>query len=572
MARFARVTLLYLAAALVLLAGCERRCSVPGVINDPSALSFSFPIACGNCDGDAAPSYCGSWRGSVCYPVTFQGSTTFSDIATRFGAVPVVFMMHGGPSGSATQYTGFRYLQNVFAKMGMVAVSVDKSTFPQYSSAVIAAIEHFRRLSRDNGTFRDHLDFRRLGLLGHSHGGGAVVEVPDQIRILAGVSATEPDARPLLNDVIVKAVIAVCSESPQAAEVRAYALLVVQSSSDSGGGVLGDVDRAQTSAVLYDLAAAPVGYKAFVYVRNGVHKYFDESYPNLHDSILTPAQHRRILEVYGSAFLRDILLGHSNERGVLDTSVVPVADNVDVNNVGLSFSPLQNLVVDNHDDANDTQNVLGGGVTPNGLVASESSSADNNHVYGASRRLILEWPGAAGQGPFRSALPQPIEISNKEVWIRAAQMPAASDSSSATSFQLGVEDTTGHRRWLTADLPPPVATSAMLTTQRFRGRCFLEQGETQLTIQAILLQPSHAHRRVAFDDLEIYTPAPPPMPNPPAGESCSPGAPSRCCNYVLSEQPPRTRPGIQTCGSNGHWGPCSDCPFGRRSCSACDHL
>jgi hypothetical protein len=101
--------------------------------------------------------------------------------------LPLAILVHGQhnswPGGDVRNHEGFTFLQNHLAKLGIVSVSVDTNAANSYDSfiemraqIILAAIDYMRLRDKDpNSRFRDRLDFDRVGLMGHSRGGDAVV-------------------------------------------------------------------------------------------------------------------------------------------------------------------------------------------------------------------------------------------------------------------------------------------------------------------------------------------------------------------------------------------------------------
>ena len=137
--------------------------------------------------------------------------------------VPVVVLVHGNhaswvpttfgpPSGTVTHvdssgtthtldvldtatlmtdvpsFEGYAYLQEDLAKRGIVSVSVDTNFANRFGSRietradmVLAALDHMRALDKDAATrYFGRLDLSKVGLMGHSRGGDAVVRVVEK--------------------------------------------------------------------------------------------------------------------------------------------------------------------------------------------------------------------------------------------------------------------------------------------------------------------------------------------------------------------------------------------------------
>jgi hypothetical protein len=127
--------------------------------------------------------------------------------------------------------------------------------------------------------------------------------------------------------------------------------------------------------------------------------------------------------------------------------------------------------------------------------------------------MVVE-PGRPGR-IFRSELSRSEDLSELEIWIRAAEVTDGSSvPSGVTGFELGLEDTSGVRAWVDSDdvggLPRPYARNpgmikTMLNTLRFKGGCFQDEQEFDIQrVHAILIRCDRRDERAfAFDDLQI---------------------------------------------------------------------
>lgn len=486
-------------------------CVDPPVAGNPASLNL-FPVGWMEYDEGAV-------RGIVYYPAQDDGQgQPFYERLARLGRVPIVFMAHGNHSPADPSYLGYRYFQKELARMGMIAVSIDCNdlngsfggvgNIEDRADLIIDNIAHFQALDGDGGSlFFERIDFGRVGLMGHSRGGDAVVMVPPVIG-LAGVN--------------IRSVLALAPTNFRywnglpTIKPQGYAFMTILPAGD------GDV-RDNNGAQFYDLAD-PGPYKSQIYAHYTNHNFFNREWLT-DDSLWTPPQpavlargeHERILSAYGCAMFRASLLGHgvigfmagyARPAGVLNQHVY------------LSFQQEEALTVDNHEDGNGiAQNSLGQPTNQlMGMIADEfefeqSGGAFNGSFYGESIGMVAE-PGRPGR-IFRSELGGPEDLTELEIWIRAAEVTDGSNvPAGATGFELGLEDTSGMRAWVDSDevggLPRPYARNpgmikTMLNTLRFKGGCF-EGGEEfdRQRIHAILLRcDRNDERAFAFDDLQI---------------------------------------------------------------------
>ncbi|MGH9382809.1 MAG: S8 family serine peptidase, partial [Vicinamibacterales bacterium] len=265
-------------------------------------------------------------RGNAFYPATTDGSNqNFNDSAgTR---VPIVFMAHGNhpvlhdpanraaefcpntpgrPAGAVkiSNHLGYVYLQERLARLGIASVSVDcnetncEGNSPQNiterAELIAAAIRHFQSLdSGGHQIFGGHLDFDKVGLLGHSRGGEAVLLVPELTGSRAAAGAT------------FKAVLSLAPTSNGASSgtPRSFAFMTILPAGD------GDV-RQNFGAVFYD-RAVPTPFKSQLYIHEANHNFFNTEWVNpdrLSGAAPMPrADHEAILTVYACAFFRTTL-------------------------------------------------------------------------------------------------------------------------------------------------------------------------------------------------------------------------------------------------------------------------
>jgi hypothetical protein len=122
----------------------------------------------------------------IVYPADAQ-----SNQIAGSGPLPIVVLQHGAhewirsnPLRFVESYKGMRYLQDALAALGIVSVSVDANAANVFNATliemraalVVSALDTLRELNKSSSSIlRDRLDFLRIGLLGHSRGGDAVV-------------------------------------------------------------------------------------------------------------------------------------------------------------------------------------------------------------------------------------------------------------------------------------------------------------------------------------------------------------------------------------------------------------
>ena len=450
----------------------------------------------------------GPVRGSVYYPAQVDGQARPFAVTDR---VPIVVMAHGNHSPSDPSYLGYDYVQHRLARMGMIAVSVDcnalngpgagVANIEARADLIIDSILHFQTLDADTASiFFGHIDFSRLGLMGHSRGGDAVVTVPTVLPAI-GVN--------------VRAVLALAptnfrywSDMPTI-RPAGYAFMTILPAAD------GDVvDNNGTQ--FYD-QAEPAPYKSQIYSHSTNHNFFNRKW--LQDdgvtAVVSRADHERVLDVYGSALFRSRLLDHQTQA-LLEGRIAPKGVLADV--AHLSFMLEGQPTVDDHEDGNGiATNTLGLPTTQaGGMVAAEYpfdqvAGAYNGSFFGLTTGMVIEpaQPGATFRTPVGTA-----DVRDREIWIRVAEVVKKPLPGGGTGFQLGLEDDRGTVAWVDADavggVPRPFQrpdqTKTMLKTLRFPSSGFkAANGRVRLDqVRAVLIRGA-AGRALAFDDLQLVS-------------------------------------------------------------------
>ena len=483
-------------------------CVDPPVDSDPSALDL-FPVGVRSYDDGAV-------RGTIAHPADDDGTDQpFNARLAGTGRAPLVVMAHGNHDPAVPSHLGYDYLQAALARMGIVAVSVDCNALNGFGGGV-ANIEDRADLVIDTIRFlRAHdadpawplagrIDFGRIGLMGHSRGGDAVVTIPTVLALpgvrVRGVHALAPTnfrfwfGLPTIRP-------------------TGLAFMTILPAGD------GDVVE-NNGAQFYD-QAEPAPFRSQLYVHHANHNFFNRRWlvdESLGPPVMSRADHERILTAYGCAFFRAVCLGHAT-TGFLAGTRRPAG--VPSDQVHLSFESGGQVTVDHHEDGNTIAvNSLGlptaqsGGMSADEFTFGQGPGAFNGTFYGESVGMV------ARPGPPTRTLRSEIRSRNlrrREVWVRVAEVVGQRIPRGATGFELGLEDTSGRIAWLDADAvggvprpyPHPTAVKTMLTTLRFKADCFaglaprLDLGR----VRAIHIRCNRADERaLAFDDLQIVRP------------------------------------------------------------------
>jgi len=495
-------------------------------------------------------------RGVAFYPATADGvSKPFDEKVAK--QAPIVFIAHGNhdtayvvtdrtkefsmpspfdalPSGAAPvpNHRGYVYFQQQLARMGIVSVSIDanetsgntwldKENISDRAEQIAATLKHFQSLHKDKvkkGTveeykdkiFGGHLDFQKVGLLGHSRGAEAVLLVPELIGTRAASGAA------------FKAVLSVAPTDSGATSgtPKGFAFTTILPAGD------GDV-RQNNGARFYD-KAVPSPFKSQLYVHEANHNYFNVEWSYNPDAKsgsgpMNETEHHKILSVYGCAFFRTALLGHSLEK-IITGRETPVGAKTD--NVHVSAEIGGATTVEDHDDSTPTKNTLLQTITKFGYKESgeypfsQSPAMFNGSFFGNTRGLVVQ--RSSDKNQFTSPLKKPTDLGGKEIWIRCAEVYTGSVPPDATGFKIGLvdkDDTTVFIDSKSAGgVPRPFdrrsddlahfgkdLTKTMLKTLRFPIDCFKIGTKIKTdSIKAIVLHLDRAdNRALAFDQWQI---------------------------------------------------------------------
>jgi hypothetical protein len=151
-----------------------------------------------------------AFTGAAGFVTLGSTSVTISGVPTT---VPVVRASSVTESGN---HLGYEYLQRELAEKGIASISVDtcignfRDTFLQHrADALLATLDDWRKLAdTPGGKYSGRLDFNRVGLVGHSRGGDAVVRAAKDnlVRTARNPASPHPNDR--------YGITALCSLSP----------------------------------------------------------------------------------------------------------------------------------------------------------------------------------------------------------------------------------------------------------------------------------------------------------------------------------------------------------------------
>jgi dienelactone hydrolase len=512
----------------------------PVAADDPTSLCL-FPVGTRDFDagtvtveGRTVP-----LKGTVFYPGDRAGAN--APFARSFrGRAPVVVLAHGNhglffdPTNRRVEdcddlgcflpipnHKGYDYLQELYARMGMVAISVDcgptnceglsPTNIRERAGMIVQSLVHFELLNRTDPTFRDHLDFTRVGLLGHSRGGEAVLVAAETL------AAPSPPVAATVRGVVS---VAPTDDGTSSGTPTGFAFMAVLPAAD------GDVST-NDGAKFYD-RAVPSPFKAQLYIHGGCHNFFNRQWEvneGRGPALLCRAEQERILAAYSCAFYRQVLLAQAQIKFLRVDELPPGVRN-DVVHVSIEQSGV--VTVDDHENRNVAVNTLGqataqtGGLTADEFDFSQAGQRRFNATFfGNTVGLVARTTAVTGR--FRSSLGSPRDLTNREIWVRAAEVyNGTSVPAGATGYRLGLEDGGNRVAFVDSDdaggLPRPYdrrsfdvatgradRTKTILKTQRFPAACFeAPPGFDIRDVRAIVLQLDRNDRRaIALDQLQI---------------------------------------------------------------------
>ena len=484
-------------------------------------------------------------RGLLCHPLSPRGR------AQPAGPFPLVILLHGNhgkvwltnrveetamecpdlgltvdecvraPSDDRTQprgfkvlplYRGYDFLQTALASHGIASLSLNLNGIDRPNSLYVGSVEsrgraalsalrwlrsvvEHRKGALPGGEVLPLLDCGRIGLFGHSRGGGAVLDLAEALARsnefdITAVVAVEPAfLRPLTERNI---------------QAGRFSLLMVTGSEDE------DTFDAR-GAMFYDIRQ-PTPFKCHLFVRGGNHRSFNRhtEYGWHYESprfgktlsMLGAAQHEDILNAYTSAFLRLVLNHEQRQSQFLLGEAVPAT--VPADKVDLAFQVAERQIVDNFEDPHGATNILGESNRVSGkLREAVLSSAryiregvapwpyhderafgfgsNTSLFYGHTRGLV------GGYGSWRTQLRSPIELNKHEIWVRCAVVPRTNyeEMDAPWDFWLGLEDLQGQQRWASSGQVGGARPAPVCLNRNMR-RCTIVPGDARIDMDGFL--------------------------------------------------------------------------------------
>lgn len=532
-------------------------CLVPEVLADPSGLGihavgrldYELPAVTIDLDDSAR-----LWA-TVRYPATSDGLD--ADLSPGPARFPLVIVLHGNhgifrqgnqdvcsaPAGTpeTPNHEGYNYVLESLARGGFIAVSINANDLNCLRDRIAERgqliLEHLARWKQFDdsgqpdpvfgGKFHDRVDLSRIGLMGHSRGGEAVV------------SAARANSDP---DLGIRSVLSLAPTDGHRFVHSDIPLLMVLPAAD------GDVFT-NSGAKIYD--RAPRGsddswFKSQMYIYGAIHNYFNQEWlENDWDVVdascgtafphplcglphppnqLGRGSHETMLRAWTRTFFELTLKGSA--------TYVPAfsgdgrLSGIPADRAFPSYHPSGALTVDDHEQSpdNPNRNTLADTVTETGGVSTfdefqftqTGTDRFNDSFFHETDGLIIQWEPENPR--FESEIPPGFGDVTRFRFLsfRVTQpVDRTNDPAEVMNFMVGLEDRLGARHDVeitSVGVIPfpyehPGGDKSMMRTLRVPLACFAPAGE-----QAVAIDQLHSvhmtfdrvpNGTLGLDDLEF---------------------------------------------------------------------
>ena len=352
-------------------------------------------------------------EGVVYFPADEPNITSPEDLCSRQPTYPLVIMLHGNrdENCSPTSFAGFDYLLEHLAKNGFIAVSIYQPYGWQANARAELLLKHLTLLIGDDtnpGIFCDRVS--KIGLLGHSRGGEAVIRamhLNDQYQIDAVVAIAPTDSN---------------YRDREGEWLQGTDLLILYGSMDGdvAGGRDYDIYSNQpmypmrTGFSIYDNVDNRAS-KSMAYIYGASHARFNSHWSDFdlnHDlGFITPeddpkliqrSTHEAVAKAYVAAFFRQHLKGETIWNGIFKGEWIPASiDQAEGDEVSIYMQyqthPGWNLVIDNFENGSDWR------ISTIGQSLSGDSVEDNNSLVVNPQEAALMNLDTNGLSPDQSS-------------------------------------------------------------------------------------------------------------------------------------------------------------------------
>ncbi|GGG56474.1 poly(ethylene terephthalate) hydrolase family protein [Paenibacillus radicis (ex Gao et al. 2016)] len=330
------------------------------------------------------------------------------------GQFPLVLIVHGNHLMEDFSDGGYRYLGELLASRGMIAVSVDEnflnysawSGIPDQDFKVRAwmLLKHLQQIQSFNeqagNAFYGKVDLEQVALVGHSRGGQAVAMAAAKDQWFA-----EDKSLQSLDSIQIKSIVAMAPTDKEIddklAMLQDVNYLTLQGARDADvNSFYGDRQYSRTS--FSQNTGVQNHFKASLYIAEANHSRFNSDWGTMDESLpgglllnqkgmLKAEEQRRIAKVYVSAFLETTLNGKEGYEPLFQDY-----------RSGMDWLPASTGYVSRYEDSsfaaaatfeehsNEPTLPAGGKLETDGMLQmSNSSSADDNST--GTKGVVIEW-------------------------------------------------------------------------------------------------------------------------------------------------------------------------------------
>lgn len=345
--------------------------------------------------------------GIVYFPSDSSTASNPSQISSRYSKYPLVVIAHGN-SNRLDSYKGYNYLLEHLAHNGFIAASIHM--YPN-AEGVSRARAIFKHLEIMKSKFENRIDLSRIGLMGHSRGGEAVV-----------ISSILNKQENLGYNF--KAIISLAPTD----QYGPYSL-----KSDSSvpylviyGSLDGDVNNYRPKVTGFSLYDRADPLKSFLFVERASHGRFNTVWGDVDlssgvltdeeiDTVISIDAHEKIIKGYVNAFLSWHLYDKDEMHIFFSKEELPLtiaqADGGSIK-IRRQFQNRLGLFIDKFDNNNSKKNSLNDNVTiSNNLMDPLESDLVNLDRFSPhdANGMLIQWN--SNNGKYSSEIP----LQNKDL-------------------------------------------------------------------------------------------------------------------------------------------------------------
>lgn len=523
-------------------------CVDPPVVTNPADLNI-FPVGFVEVGDDslrvdlgnpADPAYANvRIKGLLYYPGATDGEGVSTNGSVGNGNAPFVLIIHGRHRAASPSYLGYKPLQRTLARQGMVSLSVDHQDLqvPDEITNILSrarlGVFAMAYLAGDLVTLGPEfaappeaslIDFDRTGVMGHSRGGDAAVLLQHIVP-----SGTFTTVRPGT----VRAVFPLApttfgtvngSFDFRPTDVDTLVLLPALDADLDGNPGQKHYDLSKAARLRTQLLVDDTNHNRYNTVWWDDHVSGAQTEDFTGPTLMNVHEHQRIEISYGAALFQRSLLGINSAERILLGLGRPAG--IPTNKLHLCHSLTGQVLVDSFEDADLTQNDLGGPNNAMGGFNAEllprvddpilSPAMPRSAYWGETGRMrAFSTSPMADRFEFNIGREFPAEV---EIWIRVAEdhlLNRQRVSDEPLEFFVGILTELGEV-WISSDhvgglipvVDGPEKVHSVFTTLRFPLSCFTREDRLEVGVVWLRTNWVGAERRYVFDDLEFVDVSP----------------------------------------------------------------